>query len=362
MTGGVTGPTTADAANAPLRDPEKRAELDRLSARGGLIAAYRLDKHGGGTMMSWDDLQRDPLGGKGHGDTWIHLDRSAPRVQEWLINTARLPHPAVLALLAPSPRSRAMRYPAEGDAPEGVLFVLRGVNLNDNAEPEDMVALRIWVDEYRIITLRKRVVMAVKGVQETLQHGIGPRESGELLIALAIGLLDRIDPIIDELEAQVRSLEDRVETEPPHKLRPEINRVRRSVVRLHRHLAPQREALREAWKDLPTFFSHWERQRLHGAFQRTASVVEDLEEVTHRADIVHDDITVRGAERTNRITTGLTVVAAVFLPMGLIAGIWGMNTPGLPFGGPSGFAIVLAIMLATGIAVWIAVQAWINRV
>ena len=38
---------------------------------------------------------------------------------------------------------------------DNVLLTLCGVNLNENANPEDMVSIRPWIGQHRIISLRR---------------------------------------------------------------------------------------------------------------------------------------------------------------------------------------------------------------
>ena len=35
---------------------------------------------------------------------------------------------------------------------EGILLILRGVNLNESTKPEDMVPIRLWIEPHRIIS------------------------------------------------------------------------------------------------------------------------------------------------------------------------------------------------------------------
>jgi len=53
----------------------------------GLIAAYILDKKGGGRQIAWDGIdswQPD------QGLLWIHFDYSSQNVQEWLFGKSGL--------------------------------------------------------------------------------------------------------------------------------------------------------------------------------------------------------------------------------------------------------------------------------
>jgi zinc transporter len=90
---------------------------------------------------------------------WVHLDLTAPDVQEWLkTNVSYLGEALISALLADETRPRISNH---GD---GMLVILRGVNCNENSDPEDMVSTRLWIDEHRIISVQKRNLSAIDDV------------------------------------------------------------------------------------------------------------------------------------------------------------------------------------------------------
>ena len=60
------------------------------------------------------------------------------------------------------------------------------------------------------------------------------------------------------------------------------------------------------------------------------------------------------AERTASITTVLTIYAAILLPLGAIAGVFGMNHQNLPgIDKDWGFWVVIAVMGALAVGSWI---------
>ena len=68
----------------------------------------------------------------------------------------------------------------------------------------------------------------------------------------------------------------------------------------------------------------------------------------------------RRAEVMNRQMLLLSVVAAVFLPLGLLSGMLGMNVGGVPgANAPVAFWIVTALMAAIGLGLW-AVFRWMG--
>ena len=97
---------------------------------------------------------------------WVHLDANNPQTKKWLEKEISYLDPYIVeALVAEETRPRLT---AIGD---GALIILRGVNLNEDSDPEDMVSIRMWVDKSRIISLRKRRLKAVSDVEESILSG-----------------------------------------------------------------------------------------------------------------------------------------------------------------------------------------------
>jgi zinc transporter len=90
---------------------------------------------------------------------WVHLDLTAADVHEWLkTNVSYLGESLISALLADETRPRISNHG------NGMLLILRGVNSNENSDPEDMVSTRLWIDEHRIISIQKRNLSAIKEI------------------------------------------------------------------------------------------------------------------------------------------------------------------------------------------------------
>ena len=87
---------------------------------------------------------------------WVHLDGtnpSAPAILE--THSATLDGLTIDALFSEETRPRASQFD------KGLLIVLRGVNLNDSAAPEDMISLRLWLDKYCLISVQRRPLKAI---------------------------------------------------------------------------------------------------------------------------------------------------------------------------------------------------------
>ena len=135
-----------------------------------LICAYAFDGHGSGHLLDWDGLRAYRAD---EGWLWVHLQRDAPGSRNWLERESGLDEILCDALLSSESRPRCESYG------EGLLISLRGVNLNPGADPEDMVALVLWAEAGRVISVRRRRIMAVDSVRASIDAGRAPPTTGE---------------------------------------------------------------------------------------------------------------------------------------------------------------------------------------
>src|SRR5262245_50808422 len=116
---------------ARVAPDEARVEDD------GLVFAGVLDGRGGARALDWEGV----LGWRpSDGVLWVDLDYERPGSRAWLTGESGVDLGACAALLAGDPRPRVL---ALGDS---LLLILREVNENLGAQPEDMVSIRMWVE------------------------------------------------------------------------------------------------------------------------------------------------------------------------------------------------------------------------
>ena len=291
-----------------------------MSEADGLICAWRLDGKGGGTELGWDDLKAAASG----PGLWVHLHLEGDRTKGWIAGESGVSPIVAEALLYQETRPRCTPV---GD---GLLVNLRGVNLNPGADPEDMVQIRLYIDRDRIISVRRRRLMAVQDIRDRLEAGQGPENTAEFLVELATRLIERMGPAITDLDDAIDDLEDRVLSQTSASLRGELWRLRREAIGLRRYIAPQREAMARLVTERVGWIDAYAGQRLREVADRITRHVEDLDAARERAAIVQDELTTRLGEQMNRNIYVLSVVAGIFLPLTLLTGLLGINVAGIP--------------------------------
>ena len=253
----------------------------------------------------------------------------------------------VPALLAIETRPRASSV---GD---GLLMLLRGVNLNPGAEPEDMVSIRLWVEAGRIVSTRRRPLLSVVDTVESLRERPAA-SSGDLMLRLADRLAERINDVVNELEEQMDDLEGSLLDEPSQVMRSRLSELRREAIGLRRYLAPQREALGRLLVETLSWLTDADRMRTREIHDRLVRLVEDLDSVRERCSVLHEELVSRLSDQLNQRMYILSIVAVIFLPLGFLTGLLGINVGGIPgANSPYGFWAFTALLLGVlGFQIW----------
>lgn len=96
-----------------------------------------------------------------------------------------------------------------------------------------------------------------------------------------------------------------------------------------------------------------ERYGLRGTSLRTTRVVEELDGVRERLMSLRAHLDSIHAARIGRNGYVLSVVAAIFLPLGFLTGLFGVNLGGIPgASSPGGFFLLSAALVLIGVALW----------
>lgn len=310
----------------------------------GLVASYLLDGKGGGETLDWSRIaawQPDD------GVLWVHLDRDSQHSRQWLQDESGLEPLIVESLLAESTRPRCVQVGG------GVMLFLRGVNLNPGADPEDMVSIRLWIDDKRVISLRLRRLLSISDLRESIDRGHGPCDVGDFVVQLADRMVSRISSVITDVDDKVDELQDQVIEAEGGKLRTELMQLRREIIGLRRYLAPQRDALARLTQLKLPWLNEMDQMHLREEADRIVRYVEDLDSARERATVTQEELSNRISEQMNARMYVLSVVAAIFLPLGFLTGLFGVNVGGIPLADdPRGFLeMVLVLLLITALQV-----------
>ncbi len=288
----------------------------------GLLFAYILDGKGGGKQIDWNGIREWK---PDDGVLWVHLDRTGERAKDWVAGSIGIDPATSETLLMPTAnRPRVQRIN------DGLMVIMRGVNLNPSDQPDDMVGLHMLIDSNRILTLRRRRLMAGTEIGDLIAAGRGPKDSSDFLSEVADRLLQPMVPIINDLDDKVDLLQSELLSNTSAALRRNLQDIRQHAINYRRYLAPQRDAMSRFQTEHVPWLKDLDRAYLREIADRTLRFVEDLDSIRERAAIAQDELNNRLSDQMNRTMYLLTVVSAILLPPSLLTGLFGINVAGMP--------------------------------
>lgn len=288
------------------------------------------------------------------GFALVSGNAKAPEFRVWLKNEIgdfNADH-----LTVPSTRSRCTVF---DDKAMVVLRVAR-----PNAEPDDIgrQLLTLWMERGRVIIASELNIPEFLGIAQWQQSRHAPVTAPDLVARLALRAADRIEPLIERLGNNLDNIEETLMRDQSKDTRHRLSHLRRTLISFRRMIWPQRDVLTTLEIEDLSFFTARDRIRLREAAGRTARLGDELQALSERAVLVHEQILDIRAEQTNRAMLILAAVTAVLMPLTVISGMLGMNLGGIPFAdSPYAFAVVSGALVVVGvaIAIWMRHRKWL---
>jgi zinc transporter len=224
------------------------------------------------------------------------------------------------------------------------------------ADPEDVgrQLLALWLEKGRVIIASELNIVEFLGIAQWQQTRHAPLTPADLVARLALRAADRIEPLIERLGNSLDSIEEALMMERAQDARPRLAHLRRTLINMRRLIWPQRDVLTTLEIEDLSFFTGRDRVRLREAAARTARLGDEMQTLSERAVLVHEQLLDTRAEQMNQNMLVLAAATVVFMPLTVISGLLGMNVEGIPFhDNPWAFWLVTGGLAVLGTAIYL---------
>lgn len=232
-----------------------------------------------------------------------------------------------------------------------------------------LTQIAMFFSETLVVTFQPAGDNVLAPVQERVTRGgLLGRGADYLAYAIMDFVIDSAFPLLESLGDALEALEEQVVSRPEDRdNRRRLLRMRHNMRFLRRVFWPQRELLARTLQDGGFAFSAGTRVYLRDLYDHTVHILDVVE--TYRemvADI--NDLYLSGLSiRLNDVIRILTVISTVFMPLGFIASVYGMNFDrSSPWNMPElgwtyGYLFVWGVMLAVtaGMMVFFRRKGWL---
>lgn len=227
--------------------------------------------------------------------------------------------------------------------------------------------ISLVLGKHFLLTFQERPTGAFTPVRERLRAArshIRELETDYLAYALLDVVVDRYFIVLEQMGDDCEALEDDLLNKPSTPLLNKIHRLKRESMELRRSVWPLREVLNTLVRNDGNFFASSTLLYLRDVYDHTVHFIESLESIRDMLGGMLDIYLSSLSNRVNMELRALTVVAMLFMPATLIAGIFGMNFEHMPWlASAHGFWWVVGLMatvaISMGMVFWR--RQWLGR-
>ena len=185
-----------------------------------------------------------------------------------------------------------------------------------------------------LLTFQERSTGAFEPVRERLRanHALSRAQGVDYLAyALLDSVVDSYFKVLEDVSNDSEDLEDRLLSKPSNAELHNIHQLKHVSIELRRAVWPLREVINSLTRNEKAFFQPSTVPYLRDVYDHTVNFIESLESIRDSLSSMMDIYMASVSQRVNLELRALTVVAMLFMPATLIAGIFGMNFETMPW-------------------------------
>jgi magnesium transporter len=222
-----------------------------------------------------------------------------------------------------------------------------------------------------IISFQERVGDVFEPVRVRLRKKT-PREkfltTDYLAYALVDAVADHYFVVLEDIAARIESLEDvLIDSPKPHNLEV-IHDLKRQLIIMRKATWPLREVISGMDRADTDLFQPGTKPYIRDVYEHTVQVIDTVETFRDMVSGLLDIYLSSVSNKMNEVMKVLTIIATIFIPLGFLAGVYGMNFDtgagaynmpelGLPYGYLLFWGLALAIGL--GLLLFFRKKGWI---
>ena len=327
---------------------EPRAALAgaKLQTRGqvlpGLVWAFRFHPDGTSEELAPEQPVVDHL----EGWLWLHFDLPDGATPQALKGFSRLP-PSAMELFIATDEHQQLHVD------DGCVYgVFANLVHGQGDQAREIGFVHFAMTERLLVSNRGQATDAVSATRQALKKGRKIATVATLLEEIVEHVVDAVDDYAEGLAGRLDDIEERMLAGTASDERTTLGEIRRSAVRLHRQLTMSRSLIKRFDCNVagPSVSFLVPTGKVD---QRLDWLDTEVVALRDRAHLLQEEVTLKLAEETNRHLEVLAIVATVFLPASLVAGIFGMNVKGLPLTADGdGFLWSMGILVGASVLVF----------
>ena len=278
---------------------------------------------------------------KSYVTDWIDLDMEYPESIQWLKKESKLNEDLINILIERNYSNRRRHYK------HGTLINLCHTKQTSSS---DTIDINFLVEDNRVITVHWGKIETIMKFNSMLKNDKEPSTCWGVLASVVSIFSDEMEDHISEIGLEIDKLEDQILESESELPMGKLASVRRRLMRMRRYKIQLANLINNISNDMTLSIDKIVRNQMSETSEQIRRHADTIELYMERAMLMQDQIQNRLYDRMNKATYRLGVVATVFLPLGFITGLLGINVAGIP-GDHNHYAFWLVCLLLVIIAI-----------
>jgi len=243
--------------------------------------------------------------------------------------------------------------PKVEDFGDYIFIVLKMFYYDDSADEIVTEQISLTLGPTLVISFQEREGDVFNPIRERIRSEKGRiRKMGAdyLAYVLVDSIVDSYFIILEKLGEKIEDLEEELVTDPRPETLQTIHNLKREMIFLRKSVWPLREVVSGLERGESPLIQESTGIYLRDVYDHTIQVIDTVETIRDMLSGMLDIYLSSVSNRMNEVMKVLTIIATIFIPLTLIAGIYGMNFRYMPeLEWPWAYPMLWLIMLAIGV-------------
>ena len=208
-------------------------------------------------------------------------------------------------------------------------IVLHGINFQAADHTFETHETDFFLASNFLVTIHDGQRRSIQKIGELCSKADYPLADGPagLLHRIVDTMVDHYRPEVDELEARLDEIEKRVIEQPSDSLTGDILNIKHDITNLRRIVIPQRDVVGRLARREFDLIGQEVAYRFRDVYDQFARMADDAIVFQDRVTAIFDAHLATVSNRLANVSKVLAVIAALFGPLTVITGVFGMNVP-----------------------------------
>lgn len=255
--------------------------------------------------------------------TWINIDGLHEVDQIEKIGDCFKIHPLILEDIA-----NTGQRPKLDSFDNGLFIALKMLTINRESNTVQSEQISFVIGRNLVISFQERIGDVFEPVRDRIRKLV-PRtrfmNSDYLAYSLVDAVVDGYFSVLEALSERIEAIESRLINDPGPENLESIHELKRELIYMRKAVWPLREVIGGLSRTESDFVHESTEVYLRDLYEHTVQIIDTVETFRDMVSSLLDIYLSSISNKMNEVMKVLTIIATIFIPLGFLAGIYGMN-------------------------------------